>query len=230
MCILCLSPCATCVTSSFCLTCLFPYSISATNEGICFTCNMPNCYNCSSNPYVCTQCALNYALTSNSTCAYSGVCSQNCEYCLFNQVCQSCIPGFTLNPFNNTDCIQCNASNCATCAQNDITLCQTCSSGFHLSNGVCYPCPYSNCDTCTIYACTSFKTSTGQISFSYNNTIYPTVCDPGCSMCSNINPAHCINCMSGFTLTNQYLCIGCSFPCLTCLYTSPTNCTSCYGN
>ena len=77
----------------------------------------------------------------------------------------------------------------------------SCSSGFYLSDSICIACP-SNCDTCSNSgSCITFKPGTGQISITINNTVYPTVCDPGCVSCSNQNPSICLSCKEGFVLS-----------------------------
>lgn len=171
----------------------------------------------------------NYNSISN-TCIYAGVCDFNCASCSFNQVCQSCNAGYTVNPYNNTQCLLCNASNCMTCSPTDVSTCISCSSGYYVQGGDCLACPFSNCQTCTNTTCLTFLPSTNQMAITYNNAIVPVVCDPGCNTCSTVNPTQCISCNRGYALNSNLYCVPCRYPCLTCNANSPSVCLSCYGS
>ena len=57
----------------------------------------------------------------------------------------------------------------------------------------------------------------------------PGVCDPNCKQCSTANPAICLVCGNGFTLSSEKVCTPCASQCKTCSST-PATCTSCYSN
>lgn len=162
---------------------------------------------------------------------YVSACSIYCHTCINYSICQKCLPGYILNPSNSSNCIQCTVPDCDTCSSTNTSICTTCYSGYYVnSNKTCTLCPYSNCHTCTSSACITYKLSTNQIAVVVNNVTYPSTCDPGCRVCSYVNPAVCIMCTDGFALAVGSVCTPCNYPCASCTAPNPNACLSCYDN
>ncbi len=148
----CILPCATCstVTPNKCTSCIAGYSYNDVSN----TCNQ--ILTCTGG---CSVCPLGFSLSQGNciTCTAS-----QCQTCNATNPaqCFSCLPGFYLNPSNNS-CTACSSS-CATCLTG--SGCLTCASGFtKIATAPITPSGYqcvacnSPCSTCinTADYCTS---------------------------------------------------------------------------
>jgi hypothetical protein len=130
---------------------------------------MNNCQDCD-NFTICSKCAKNYVLSSDSTKCVSK-CSDICYTCIDNQPnkCLSCLGGYSYDiakqtctvdiscnstatciacPLNNVlvngNCLTCNVAdtNCDNCLASSPTTCSSCASGYYLSSNLnCTVCP-----------------------------------------------------------------------------------------
>ena len=138
----CKFPCLECDTtnSNLCISCISPPFVSTPNNGRCFSCNTPNCVDCSPTDISqCITCQSGFTLSSNGICTPTCLQAQ-CTSCSSFSTCTTCVSGyFILLGF----CVPCSPG-CSSCAQGtDGTLtCNSCTSGFFASGSLCLPCPF----------------------------------------------------------------------------------------
>lgn len=156
---------------------------------------------------------------------------QNCLYCIQNNACGQCAPGFTVYFSNPTVCVP-NYSAIPNCVLTPIftTLCFQCASGYVLVGfEACVPLP-STPVTCNISGCNYCLTNntcaaclTGYSSS--NNTCTPICNISGCYQCSS--SFTCQICAFGLYLNNNQ-CLNASNQSSTyCANTFGANCTGC---
>lgn len=134
-CLPCAYPCASCIYPNMCLTCSEPYSFNPYN-GVCFTCSISNCRECLYNDTSrCLQCSEMYSLSANSSCVYNGGCSMQCLQCILDQYCEVCLPGYSVDSSNRTQCVQCVSRDCVTCSSVNVSVCLLCAHGYYLETG-----------------------------------------------------------------------------------------------
>jgi len=222
VCMNCISPCYTCLNSSYCLSC----SVNFLYNGTCVT--SPSCP------------AYYYADITTLSCL---VCSSNCLTCQYSAVyCTSCKPNSTTPLLQNNTCVSNCSSNstyagslggisacvlcispCQTCSNS--TYCLSCVAGYMLSGGICST------------SCTA--------GYFFNSTIVNCqACSTGCLICYSAQ--FCQLCQTGYYIlatndtANQCVtscgvqkyassvsgsCRSCVFPCFNC--TSTIQCLSC---
>ncbi len=229
-CVQCLYPCATCNSNAApnnCASCQPPFYFSvALSNGTCLANSIPNCvsYN-PTNINQCTSCATFFTLnTTSNLCQFN--CPGNCLSCSSATVCTQCVQGYYL-PSNGT-CTQCQITACLSCSS-DGSTCNQCFTGFYSISGECRACP-GFCSSCTSNnTCTALTQSTQQVLVTINQVTVLAVCQQNCLSCSNLNPQVCLQCSSGFYLSNGN-CFQCSSTCMSCNSTNQNQCLSCYAN
>ena len=153
-CTSCISPCLTCISSTYCLTCL-DSSLMALNGKCTVTCGAGYYSMINNQSLVCSACSFG-CLTCSKV-------ANNCISCtkyLSNSTCTSACPdgfyGDSLSPL----CLACN-SPCLLCFSS--SRCKSCKSGFYLYNDVCltscpsgfYQSDYANLCLACVHPCRS---------------------------------------------------------------------------
>jgi hypothetical protein len=139
-----LSNCLFCSDPVNCLSCTSGYNLVFINsQYVCqlpYTCNVANCYQCSStNSSQCTNCSNVYYLT-NGTCSL--ITCLDVQY--YDGTTSSCVcpDGLLLI---NQKCTYCSIASCTTCNSGG---CIKCESRYYLKHSSCASC-LSNCISCT---------------------------------------------------------------------------------
>ncbi|CAD8183584.1 unnamed protein product [Paramecium octaurelia] len=199
--------------------------INNSNNLVCSQ-NINNCMMMVNSGQSCSKCYPNYVLYKG-TCVE---CQQNipgCTACVDNNtnlVCSSCSSNnqngknYYLD-VNNNGCTLCNQG-CLTCSS---TACNSCLSGYYLSNGQCVQCEQQACQTCTSQSCQTCQSGYYLKQVDGQNTCM--LCPYGCSNC-NPNGQQCSECLPSFVLRNNGCTIGTIFCaeyndfgiCKTCMY------------
>ena len=93
-----------------------------------FSCNVTNCWSCSSNNF-CEQCLSGYSVNTNGGCTKLSCNVSNCASCSSSSTCSACSSGYQIT--NNT-CVfktyECDIENCITCQSSGI--CAQCNAGY----------------------------------------------------------------------------------------------------
>ena len=221
-CVACSFPCMQCNTANTCSQCQTPFYFSMPNNGSCVANTINNCisYN-PNNITVCTGCATGYTLNSSNLCAFN--CPNNCNNCSNNNTCTSCNTGYYVN--SNNQCSQCTGTACNQCTAANPNLCTSCINGYYFTvtsapGGTCTACP-TFCSACTSAAlCTALAQPTSQAIVQVNGQSVLAQCQSNCMTCSVLNPQLCTQCMWGFYLNSNNICMPCS----------SSNCKTCNGN
>jgi len=237
ICLPCLAPCYTCISSTSCISCISDYIINGTicqqncapgyykyvitvsydneAEGQNFQ-NFIQCRSCNLACQLCTDSSSNCQICNEGYVLYGNQCVINCPIGTYNST-----TDYTCHPCS-AFCLVCNNSNsCLACTNNTV-----------LHQGTCLPlCPQG------FYAAiTSNSTSN---SYSCQN------CSIGCSSCNGSSQYQCSGCSPGYYLLSNNLCVSqcpvgtypnnltmtcslCPYLCVTC--TSFSICTSCINN
>ncbi|CAK57344.1 unnamed protein product (macronuclear) [Paramecium tetraurelia] len=152
-----------------CSACAVNYFYSTGTTTTCTACDQ-NCIQCGSGP-TCTKCAITYYV-SGAGCTQCGV--ANCATCTAQSpnTCQVCLDGYFLSSINTgtgstSYCLKCPAE-CATCSAPG-QVCNSCISGYVLSNGGCISLSQANC-------------AEGYITSTLNNEQYPSTQKRMCYM------------------------------------------------
>lgn len=131
ICQLCMTPCLTCSSLTYCLSCL-DSSLFLVNGG-CLGCQSP-CSTCSSSITTCASCSLSTGFPY----LLSNKCLDTCPYSYYNDT--------ALNK-----CSPCNIP-CESCSTASTSSCITCLPNYLFLSGLClFPCPsgyYSNSTDC----------------------------------------------------------------------------------
>ena len=223
-CFPCSSNCVSCVSSTICSQCIAgmylynalcisicPLGTYATDSS-CQACSLPYCSQCLSNngTQACISC-------TKSTGTY-----------LVNGNCVFVCPTGTYSDLTSQSCLNC-SYNCISCSSSQ--SCSSCSSGYFLYLGQCVTtCP--NGTFAKGVTCNPCSTGCFQCSNSYTCSL----CQSQYSLFANSTNSYCVSsCPTGyysqavmtssFTNSNQFICVACSSPCLTC--TSASTCTQC---
>lgn len=123
---------------------------------------------------------------------------------------------------NGTRCSRGCPAFCLDCSST--TQCEVCLEGYAPNaNGNCVPC-LSNCRHCSgLEPGLCIECGTG---FYLNSNNVCVDCPEFCVTCNA--QGKCEDCMSGYTLTQQFTCsVTCNAPCASCSLTAPSQCTSC---
>lgn len=171
-------------------------------------------------------CVANISL-GNYTCTI-----ENCVYCVQNNICGQCAPGYSVNIANAGICAP-NYSPIPHCLTTPLfsTACTQCASGYALVDfAACVPLP-NPVVTCNISGCNyCLSNNTCQACMAGYNPVVNNTCTPECNIancfqCSSTNT--CQACAYGFYLsTNQ--CLNASNQSSTfCSNTFGVNCTQC---
>jgi len=185
----CDNSCVTCQapgTSASCLSCSSGFYL---NGNQCLACASP-CFTCHDTSTTCTTCTGSY-------------------YYYSNQCMATCPDGYYSDDSSNL-CLLCDIS-CLTCSGEFSSNCNSCFSGYALSNLRCVHC-YQNCLTCDGIGSDNCLTC--------NSTLY-------------YEEKSCVStCKDGYYQTETPIkqCIRCSTTCLSCLSSDFNNCSTCASN
>ena len=192
-----------------CLTCISGFVVA---NGSCRGCVL-SCSNCSTtNITQCTSCAPGLTLV-NSACV---ACPDKCQTCS-SGVCATCIPGFSPNA--NGVCVLACQITCATCADNQPSVCQSCYSGAYLNGSTCILNTTCNTDL----SCTDCGQGLGYVLVGSQCVQCTGISN--CLQCNAGNTQQCAKCLNGYYLDSTYLCQACPSSCITC--NSADVCTGC---
>lgn len=163
-------------------------------------------------------------------------CDKNCEKCEDADKCEECKYGY--GPVINSDgsnsgkCEKC-PDNCYSCYSNN-KVCEYCSIGYGLEynngqrTGKCIKCSSNNCMTCNsipLISCDSCKDGFTSEIVDGKVTGNCLSCPENCDKC--IDTSKCVNCKSGFGLSNDGLCtIKCPLNCEDCTENECLECES----
>lgn len=205
----CTRNCISCTTSTDCLACAKGFVLA---NGTCRGCAR-SCSNCSAtNITQCTSCAPGLSLV-NSACVS---CPDKCQTCS-NGICATCIPGYTPNTAGT--CVLSCALSCASCVDNQPTVCLSCYGTATLVNNQCVV--NTSCNAAS--TCTDCGQGLGYVLVGSLCVQCPTISN--CLQCSATNTANCSICMAGYYIDSDYLCQSCSTGCMQC--SSGDICTAC---
>lgn len=233
-CVACAFPCSQCNTANVCSQCQTPFYFLQPNSqpvaGSCVPNTVTNCnrYN-PSNITQCTGCVSGYVLNSSNLCAFN--CPTNCQTCSNSTTCTTCNVGYYVN--SNSQCSQCTGTACNQCTAASPNLCTSCINGYFFTatsgqSGTCTACPTfcSSCSSATV--CTSLAQPNSQAIVQINGQSFLAQCQSNCMTCSVLNPQLCTQCMWGFYLNGNNICMPCGGSnCKTC-NTNSSVCDSCF--
>jgi hypothetical protein len=135
---------------------------------------------------------------------YPAACPIGCAACSSASTCTVCKEGYTLT---NGVCRQppqpC-PSNCVQCASNGV--CQECAVGYALSSSkTCEACKASHCATCTtsLSSCSTCQKGYTMI----GSTCLQSCLVPNCATCMPADNSKCTSCVSGYTVSQDGVCI-----------------------
>ena len=140
----------------------------------------------------------------NSTCIS---CPDKCQTCN-NGICATCIPGYVPNTAGT--CVLTCAISCATCVDNQPTVCLSCYGTATVINSACVLNTTCNADS----SCTDCGQGLGYVRVS--GTCIQCGNISNCIQCSTTNTDSCALCMNGYFIDSSYLCSSCSTGCLQC--------------
>ena len=228
-CSLCGANCASCTSSTVCLTCFPGFLPVPSTGGICtfsnqcasFTTPDPNCAFCTlsgTSTTICTSCKAGFYVDNQVSCVQ---CPSTCSTCTDYLTCLICEPTFTLKNgacicdqsldqvLLGSVCVSClsQATNCATCSGNVAPVtCTKCVDTYTVVNGACSPCG-SNCLTCD------------------STLIYCTSCLPSFTLSATNTCINGITCAGGYYNSILSSCSSCDPSCASCV--SSTTCLTC---
>jgi proprotein convertase subtilisin/kexin type 5 len=176
-CLSCVKNCDKCTSGNTCTTCKtdFTFSISLkmcapstcqqgtylSNEGLCTTCPIYGCSDCSTSASTCTLCKTGLYLQSNT-------CLDKCKNGFTsntNRVCESCNTGCLNCEFPSKKCIKCDGN---LLLFPDGTCMTKCPDGYYSQNGYCLSC-IDQCLSCTNgLTCNQCKISNARILYDGN--------------------------------------------------------------
>ena len=212
-CMLCPRNCMTCSSAANCALCNKGFVV--TPAGTCRGCAI-SCSDClASDITQCTACGRGLQLVA-------GQCVQCPDYCYVcnNNKCQTCVPGY--NPNSEGVCVVSCRMPCATCVDNQPTVCLSCFGSSTLSSNTCIPDLGCNAtSTCT--NCPQGLNLYIQGGVCYPCSLITTI--PNCIQCSQTNQQNCAICRDGFFLTSNGSCPACPNSCVTCI--GNNICTAC---
>ena len=137
------------------------------------------------------------------------VCSYPCATCNAQGGCVTCQAPYSLTAATNSTCFTCTTRNCLQCSVSNTSNCLSCASNYQLVQGSCV---YSCQDNnCLECFFNNICTKCGP-GYTPNGTTGCTPCTnaPQCSECSSSNPSICYKCASGYYLSKG-LCTICPF-------------------
>ena len=226
-CLICVSPCITCISETVCVTCLTGYyfyrgscvnacpsgfyagstvSSAGTSQPNCLVCDS-SCLTCQNTSTYCTSCPSGYNLDSQ------GNCNSNCS------------SPSTYYVLTTRQCLNCSGS-CYTCQGPLSTDCLSCRPPLSLYGGQCVTnCPFGYYSTST-YVCKQCSSPCASCSMLSTNC---TSCvSPYLTQSSNTGLLCVLNCLTSFYPNSTVQsCYPCSSACLTCSGPASNQCTSC---
>lgn len=203
--------CLACETAGVCSQCAAKYTLSG--DGKCIPCDVPRCKSCSSSG-TCGTCEDGYKVGVAGACY---VCPDTCNLCSSDNVCSTCAEYYSLV---GNACVECRIDYCRQCSAAGVcSSCTTgrkpdstgascildvaCDTGYYKdTDGSCKPtCNVANCLACSAPNVCSSCTAGRVLSSDKKSCVCPT------ASCAACNPAHCTECIAGYTLTSGYLCV-----------------------
>ena len=202
-----------------CKSCLKGYGLLFFD---CLKCVDENCIECNGDTYKCNRCKNGFVLI-NEKCEKKDTL---CKTYDSEGKCTECIGATYLE---DGMCIECNKNgieNCAKCSKNNDgeVKCTSCLPGFAYYNNYCYKYEEENkCEAGDIYKCLKCE----QNYVLYEDECYK--CGEGCLKCQIVdNEYNCIECYSGYLLTDNKICDQCPDGCESCILSNgEETCTSC---
>ena len=139
-------------------------------------------------------------------------CSKGCKTC-DSTGCLSCLTAGT-TPVSGK-CSSC-SSNCLTCPTSD-TVCETCASGYTVTNGACVALCSTNCASCNADGCITCKAG-----FFVNSSKGCDACSTNCKVCTS---TACTECLVNYKVVSGKCEFDCGANCATCK--DATTCSIC---
>lgn len=201
--------CIACDSNGVCTTCRNGFALMNT---ACRSCII-SCSNClATDITVCTSCAKGLQLLDGACVS----CPDKCTSC-YNGICAVCVAGY--HPNSAGICVLDCVMPCATCVDNQPTVCKSCFSKSNLVRSTCtqdLSCNITN-------DCTSCGQGNGYILVGAN--CYKCGNISNCTQCRTTNTKKCSLCATGYYINDDDTCSSCPKSCVSCI--SSSVCSGC---